>query len=133
MNKNIILAFALVLIIIGGYYFLNQNQSNLPVVDTNQSVSNTPEPLDIEIIGQNFSFQPNQITVKKGQPVRIKFVNTQGFHDFVIDEFNIASKQLKENESEIIEFTPDKTGTFEFYCSVGEHRQMGMVGTLVVN
>jgi uncharacterized cupredoxin-like copper-binding protein len=31
-----------------------------------------------------------------------------------------------------VQFVADKTGTFEFYCSVGNHRQMGMVGTLVV-
>ena len=31
-----------------------------------------------------------------------------------------------------VEFTVDKTGTFEYYCSVGQHRANGMVGNLIV-
>ena len=31
-----------------------------------------------------------------------------------------------------VEFVVDKAGTFEYYCSVGNHRQMGMVGKLIV-
>lgn len=53
-------------------------------------------------------------------------------HDFVIDELNVKTKIVKDGESETVEFTPDQTGTFEFYCSVGQHRQMGMKGTLIV-
>ena len=31
-----------------------------------------------------------------------------------------------------VQFIADKAGTFEYYCFVGNHRQMGMVGTLTV-
>ena len=30
------------------------------------------------------------------------------------------------------EFTADKVGSFEYYCSVGSHRSMGMKGVLKV-
>ena len=30
------------------------------------------------------------------------------------------------------EHTFNQTGTFEYYCSVGNHRAMGMKGTLIV-
>jgi plastocyanin len=51
----------------------------------------------------------------------------------VIDEFNVKPKQIGANAEDSVEFTADKTGSFEFYCSVGNHREMGMKGTLVVS
>ncbi|MEY4731380.1 MAG: hypothetical protein RL681_326, partial [Candidatus Parcubacteria bacterium] len=46
--------------------------------------------------------------------------------------FNAATKVLTDGQSETIEFVANKAGTFEYYCSVGSHRQMGMKGTLTV-
>ena len=85
-----------------------------------------------EVIGKPFQFDPGTITVKKGDTVRIVFKNEQGFHDFVVDEFNAKTKQISAGQSETIEFIADKTGSFEYYCSVGNHRAMGMKGTLIV-
>ena len=86
----------------------------------------------IAIEGGSFYFKPNIINAKVGQPVTIKFTSVGGMpHDFVIDELNVKSERVTEGELDI-QFTPDKVGTFEFYCSVGNHRKMGMKGTLVV-
>ncbi len=82
--------------------------------------------------GSEFAYDINEITVKKGDTVEIVFNNREGFHDWVLDEFNAQTAQLAEGESETITFVADKTGTFEYYCSVGKHRQMGMVGILTV-
>jgi cytochrome c oxidase subunit 2 len=72
------------------------------------------------------------IKVKKGDKVKITFQNSEGFHDWVVSEFGAATKQTKAPTTEVIEFVADKTGNFEYYCSVGKHREMGMKGTLVV-
>jgi plastocyanin len=77
-------------------------------------------------------FTPSTINVNEGDRVKIVFKNTQGFHDFVIDQYGVATKQTNAPAEEVIEFTADKAGSFEYYCSVGEHRAMGMKGTLVV-
>jgi len=87
---------------------------------------------EFAISAKNFSFVPSTMTVKKGDTVKITFKNDSGIHDFKIDEFAVATKQLKTGESETVEFVADKTGAFEYYCSVGTHRQMGMKGTLTV-
>ena len=79
-----------------------------------------------------FYFSPNAITVNKGDKVKITLKNVSGTHDFVIDEFNARTSQTKAGETATVEFTADKTGSFEYYCSVGNHRQQGMVGTLTV-
>ncbi len=80
----------------------------------------------------NFSFSPNEIRVKKGDKVKIVMNNTGGFHDWVIDEFNARTERVTGPATASVEFVADKAGTFEFYCSVGQHRQMGMKGNLVV-
>ncbi len=84
------------------------------------------------VSAESFAFTPSAMTVKKGDTVRITLTNVEGFHDFVIDEFDVATSRLATGASEAIEFIADKAGTFEFYCSVGSHRQMGMKGTLTV-
>jgi plastocyanin len=86
----------------------------------------------VTVSAKSFSFTPSTITVKKGQQVKIVFQNTGGFHDFRIDEFNVKTPQITANNTAEVTFTPDKAGTFEYYCSVGNHRAMGMVGKLIV-
>lgn len=86
----------------------------------------------ITVTASNFTFDPKTITVKKGQPVEITFKNSGGTHDFVIDEFHVKTQIIPGGQSEIVTFIPDKTGTFNYYCSVGNHRAMGMQGTITV-
>lgn len=105
-----------------------------PVQDqsTSDSSASSATLKEFTISGQNFSFNPNKISVKKGDRVRITFNNTSGFHDLVIDGYGLATKQAQAPDTEILEFTADKVGSFEYYCSVGSHRSMGMTGTLMV-
>ncbi len=91
-----------------------------------------PATLTFDVVGGNFYFTPNIIKVKKGDTVKINFKNNDGFHDFKIDEFNVAIPRINSGEEANVTFIADKTGTFEYYCSVGTHRLMGMKGDLVV-
>lgn len=86
-----------------------------------------------EIDGSNFKFTPNTISVNEGDMVKITFKNTEGFHNFRLDEFNAKSKTISSGQSDELSFVAGKKGTFQFYCAVGNHRAMGMVGTLTVN
>ncbi|MEK7588992.1 MAG: plastocyanin/azurin family copper-binding protein [Patescibacteria group bacterium] len=103
----------------------------LPDVNANVSVA-TGAVKEFTVSGQNLSFSPSTLTVKKGDKVKITFQNSEGFHDWVVDEFGAATKQTKAPTTEVIEFVANKTGSFEYYCSVGQHRAMGMKGTLIV-
>jgi plastocyanin len=86
----------------------------------------------IVVSGKNFSFSPHELRVKKGERVKIVFTSDDGFHDFVVDELSLRTQVLSKGQTEEIEFTADTAGSFEYYCSVGNHRQMGMKGTLIV-
>ncbi|OGI60232.1 hypothetical protein A2814_02785 [Candidatus Nomurabacteria bacterium RIFCSPHIGHO2_01_FULL_38_19] len=119
-------------------------EENLPVsnampvlgeegVGVDETIVVTEEKVkEFTVSAQNFSFSSSLITVKKGDKVKITFKNTQGFHDFKIDEYGVAAKQANAPTEEVLEFTADKAGSFEYYCSVGSHRALGMKGTLVV-
>lgn len=83
------------------------------------------------VVGSGFSFSPTTITVNKGDVVTINFKSTGGTHDFHIDAYNVATSLVSTGQSAApVTFTADKTGSFQFYCSL--HRSMGMVGTLIV-
>ena len=88
--------------------------------------------LAVTVHGASYKFTPNAITAKQGQTVRVTFVSDGGLHDFVLDDFNVKTKQLQSDGTETVEFVADKKGAFTYYCSVGNHRAMGMEGTLTV-
>lgn len=80
----------------------------------------------------NFGYSVNEIRVSEGDTVTITLTNSDGFHDWVVDEFDAATDKIPAGETTSVTFVADKAGTFEYYCSVGSHRAQGMVGTLVV-
>ncbi len=101
-------------------------------VSATEPVTAAASVKEFTVSGSNMKFEPATMKVKKGDKVMITFKNVGGFHDFVLDEFNVATKRLNAGAEEVVEFTADKAGTFEYYCSVGSHRAMGMKGTLTV-
>ncbi len=100
---------------------------------TTTTITTTNNVLAVTVHGSNYKFSPSTIAAKLGQTVRVTFTNDGGLHDFVIDAFNAKTSQIQGGKSETIEFVADKKGSFEYYCSVGQHRAMGMKGTLTVN
>lgn len=100
--------------------------------DTSVEDADVGDVKEFTISGESYFFTPSVIKVKKGDKVKITFQNTGGFHDFTINEFGVATKQIQSPATEVIEFIADKTGNFAYYCSVGAHRSLGMEGTLVV-
>lgn len=87
---------------------------------------------EINVEGYNYRFEPSEIILKKGEKVRIRFKSEEGFHDLVSDELGIATQKLREDERDEIFITVNELGEFEFYCSVGDHRDLGMIGTIRV-
>jgi len=107
--------------------------SGMPVPGTNTEemivMEEGVEPIAITVIANKTSFTPNIINAKVGVPVKLR-IDADGFHTFTIDELGV--NEIISNGITEIEFTPDKAGTFEFYCTVGNHRQAGQFGTIVI-
>jgi len=110
------------------------NDAGMEYPETDMSVP-TPSATDArvyEISGKNFEFNIKEIRVKKNDTVVINFTSTDGFHDFVIDEFDARTEKIKTGVTTSVTFIANKTGTFEYYCSVGSHRVNGMTGKIIV-
>lgn len=102
------------------------------VVSPTPSVSTAVVVKEFTVRGSNFKFTPSEIRVKQGDTVRVTFINESGTHDWNLDEFNVKTKLVQAGQQETVEFVASKIGQFEYYCSVGQHRQMGMKGLLIV-
>lgn len=155
---KLIAIIVLIAAVAGGYYFYSQGSSapateentQMPAGEANAAASadslgttqasttETANPASVKEFtmtayydskGKWFSLK--DMSVKKGDTVRVKITNTAGMHDFVIDEYGIK-KDLPLNEEVVVEFVADKVGSFEYYCSMPGHRAGGQVGTLVV-
>ncbi len=83
----------------------------------------------------NGQYKPNfsikDITVNKGDRVRIKITEISGNHDFKINEFGVYTV-TDLNKEAVVEFVADKQGDFVYYCTKPGHRQNGQWGTLKV-
>lgn len=137
-NKNLLIGLGVLLLlaVLGGYYFFSQKGSvyQSPISTPSQQATVSGEIREIVVEGNEFSFTPESITLNKGESVRLTFKNTGKLpHNFTIDELGISSKTVSPDGEDTIDFTVDKSGTFTFYCSVGNHRAQGMEGKLEVN
>ncbi len=127
--KKILIFVVIVGMFLAGCSHSSQNDVPLPV---NNESGDDDNYVEVSVKGVNYAFEPSEIVLKKGQRVRLRFESEQGFHDLVVDELNIQTKRVSEDGRDEIFFTPQEVGEFEFYCSVGDHRQKGMVGTIKI-
>jgi nitrous oxide reductase len=158
-TKNMMIAGAVLLVVIGGGYFAMSRNAAVPEQNIPETAAQpttqentaavapaTAEPTAEASAVKEFvmdswmdnidgkmaaHFSLKEIVVKKGDKVRITITNTAGDHDFTIDAYNIKTATPL-NKPTVIEFTADKVGTFEYYCSKYSHRMIGQTGTLRV-
>ena len=129
--KILISLIVLVIVVSAGFYLFPKEEmviENLNKEDVMEQV----EAKVFNLTGMNFAFSTTEIRVQEGDTVTINFESTQGFHDWVINEFEVGTERVVEGDSSSVTFVADKKGEFEFYCSVGDHRAKGMVGKLIV-
>ena len=86
----------------------------------------------VAVEASNYKFSTNEIRVKQGEKLIVTLTNKEGMHDFVIDDLKVNSGMVEAGTSKEITIPTDTAGTYEFYCSVGNHKQMGMKGTLII-
>jgi cytochrome c oxidase subunit II len=95
---------------------------------------NAPQAAGSEtrMTAKKYEFDPNVITVKNGEHVKLVITALDHDHGFKLEAFKIDEK-LKKGTPTTIEFTADKVGAFPFecshFCGVGHGK---MKGKLVV-
>jgi len=91
------------------------------------------QPKAIQILAHKFTFEPNQITLKKGVPVTLQLTSQDVKHGFYIRGLKV-DEEIEPGKTTEVTFTPDKSGTFptifDHFCGLG-HKNMKM--TVVVD
>jgi cytochrome c oxidase subunit 2 len=82
-----------------------------------QSSHSQPAPHRIEVTAKRFEFTPNEVTLKKGEPVVFVLKSADVPHGIRFRELGVEVKVGKGQTKEVA-FTPDKAGTFVGHCSV---------------
>ena len=74
------------------------------------------DPQTITIRASRFAFNPNEITVKKGEPVKVVIQSEDVSHGLVVEDLGIRT-EVKKGQSATITFTPETAGTFGGKCA----------------
>jgi nitrosocyanin len=141
--KNLLLFLIVLGVLVGGYLYMKKSPSQTvsgpvptPLVEQTAVPQTTDQQgavvKEFTVEGGMYYFSPKEIRVKVGDTVKVTLTNKEGLHDFVLDEFDVKTKTIKAGETDTVTFVASKAGTFEYYCSVGTHRAMGMKGNLIV-
>ncbi len=95
----------------------------------------------IDVAASMSGFDKTEIHVKIGQPVTVRLTSMDnsahtdggGKHQWAVDELGLNVIAQPES-SNVITFTPNKAGTYTFYCDIccGGRANPSMNGTLVV-
>ena len=140
MDKKIII-FVIVIVIAAGGYLMWRASASTPTNETlggantgeNQAATGGEQlPLkEVTVTATEFAFSPNEISVKRGQTVRLTVVNNGNYpHDLSIEKLGIKTKRLSRGQTEIMQFTvPAEPGDYPLtaICSVPGHKESGMV------
>lgn len=145
MNKLVFGVIFLIIILGGGYFAAKAlkhtivspsalHQQSAQPTTSPSSTTMSPETMQkITVEGNEFAFNPSNITVKVGQTVQLTFKNTGQYpHNFTLSDLSVQTKTIQSSQVDTITFTPTKTGNFAYVCTVPGHADRGMKGTLTV-
>ncbi len=86
------------------------------------------EPRVIQITAHRFEFAPNQITLKKGEPVKLVLTSTDVVHGFFSRPLKI-DEVIEPGKATEVNLTPQTAGTYllicDHFCGVN-HAAMNM-------
>lgn len=83
---------------------------------------------EVDVVVQG-GYTPDRIEVMQGRPVRLNFLRKESAsctERVILGDFGIA-KELPQNRTVPVEFTPEKVGEYVFHCGMNMVR-----GTIVV-
>jgi cytochrome c oxidase subunit II len=69
----------------------------------------------IEVHAKRFSFTPSEITVKKGETVKLNLISDDVTHELEIPDLQVKQEVSKGKPAEVT-FVPDKAGDFSGMC-----------------
>ena len=69
----------------------------------------------VAVVISRDGFQPREISVRKGETVRLAVRSGDGEHCFAVDDLRVEKRVLP-GKTTTVDVTPDRSGSFPFYC-----------------
>jgi len=80
-------------------------------------IGHAQSPRRVEITAQRYTYEPDTISLKKGEPVVLVLRSSDVTHGIKIEAFNIKSGDIKKDKAIEVRFIPQQIGHFEGQCS----------------
>ena len=80
----------------------------------------------VRVRAKKFAFTPNEITLKRGEPVLIELTSGDVLMGFAVPDLGVRSDIVPDKITEL-RFTPREAGRFDFHCDIfcgDEHEDM---------
>lgn len=135
MNKNLLIgAGVLLAVVIAGFYFIKGPKVSYAPTANTTTATLAPGPVtEINVSAKEYAYTPSTITVKSGENVKINFTNNgTTAHNLTIQGLNLATNSIGPGETDSISFVAPAAGSYNFYCSIDGHKDLGLSGTLIV-
>ena len=131
-SRDLTIVVSALIIVGAGYLFLSGS-----IFAPNEGVKPTGVIREYTITAEQWEFTPNTIEADLGDTLRIEVLGLDdgagGGHAFSLSAFGI-NKVIRKDNSVVLEFVAEKSGSFTFSCSVPcGTGHGGMRGTLKVN
>jgi cytochrome c oxidase subunit 2 len=81
-----------------------------------KTTTQTAEPRTIEINASKFAFAPNEITIKKGEDVKLVLRSQDADHGLVIEDLGVRAEAKKGGKADV-NLNAASAGTFEGRCA----------------
>jgi cytochrome c oxidase subunit II len=75
------------------------------------------KPRRIKVSASKFAYSPNQITLKKGEPVVLVLRSMDVTHGLTIPDLGVNTTEIKKGKDSEVTLTPEKVGHFAGQCA----------------
>jgi len=83
------------------------------------------------VTGNDFKFDPAQLTIAAGETATIKLTASDSAHDLFVQTIGHVV-HAKGGKSASASIRIKKAGTYKFWCTILGHKKQGMTGTITV-
>jgi heme/copper-type cytochrome/quinol oxidase subunit 2 len=106
--------------------------AGLALAGATAALAPAPTGPSVELKVSRRGFEPSRVVLRRGEATRLVISTAEPEHCFAVDGLRIE-KRVTADRPARLELTPERTGTFPFYCCVESGKQAEIErGELVV-
>jgi uncharacterized cupredoxin-like copper-binding protein len=102
-------------------------------IGTTASISQVEQPVELQLTVREWSFDPPTLRLAAGRHTTLHFANAGRIqHILVIPEAGVRLP-MAAGQSDSADVFFDRPGTYSFSCEIPDHKDVGMLGKVVVS